>query len=297
MLQAELYAIHFANSEPSFYGRIPHIIDHLTYDKVNKKTGKVEKKRLSVYAKELYRVFKSIAGDRGACWQNRDNLADLANMSAGSITNAKNELTQKFHQLDGNPLITITEEKKRNPKNGTEYHKVVILDIWRWNNAFMGTRKFHQEENCNEKTYEQAPSPHDRAREAPSPHDSAPQGAPSPHDINKNPITKTKMFKEQQPVKTPDCSFEKENSVFSDRKNISPEDQAYDWFLKFGCDSKTAAFLSATYSVKDIIDASKYVEDMIDKKRKKRETIGNKIGYLRDALKNKRWIKKGKFDA
>lgn len=293
MLQAELYALYFQNPEPSYYSRIPHILDHLTYDEINPKTGKIEIKRLSVYAKELYRVFKSIAGDKGACWQNRNKLAELSNMSTGSITNAKKELCKNFHQLDKNPLITITKEKKKTPTNGTEYHKIIILDIWRWNNAYMGTRKFHKDEDPNNEDFEEARSPNDGLKEARSPNDGPNLGTRSPHDTNKKTITKTHMFKEQQPAAAYVRPFEKKENVPKEEKVSSPEDKAYDWFLELGCTSKEAAFFVGTYSISDIEKGCQYTRDYIAKNKKKGQTIKNKIGYLRTVMDKKYWLQKG----
>lgn len=108
---AECYTFHLQDEEPSFYSRIPHILSYLTYDYEDPKTKEKSVRHLSVYARELYRVIKSIAADKGACWTMRDNLAELANMSAGAISNAKWELQQKMHQLDESPLIMIEEAK------------------------------------------------------------------------------------------------------------------------------------------------------------------------------------------
>jgi len=118
----------------NYTSRIPNIIDHLTYNKVDEKTGKSVVKRLSVYAKGLYRVLKTVAGEDGVCLRNRDDLAELCNMSAGSVTNAKKELLQNFNELGGLPLIFIDDRQKRTSKNGTIYHAIVVLDIWNVNN-------------------------------------------------------------------------------------------------------------------------------------------------------------------
>ena len=251
MTPADLYAINFQNPEPRYYSRIPHILDHLTYEETDPKTGEKSVKRLSVYAKELYRIIKSIAGEQGAgaCWMNRTKLAELCNMSSASITNAKKELQQAFHQLDGNPLIKIEERKRQgvsesNTNYKTIYHCITILDIWRWNAAFMATKDLKKNIPL---------SPHDSAPPPMSPHDSAPQGPMSPHDTNKN--NKNHLFKEQQPAASADpvCS----PVVFSDADVPVPSDdeksKAFNWFTKIGCDVKSATFFVESFSAGQVI--------------------------------------------
>ncbi len=280
MTPAELYAFHFQSTEPKFYSRIPHIIDHLTYDEVDKDSGQVIIKRLSVHAIQFYRIIKSITGDEGICWQNRDKLAELANMSAGSVTNAKAELQKHFHQLDGNPLIKIDDGKKTTHTNGTIYHKVMILDIWKWNNAFMATLNVHKKK---------APSPNDGANQAPSPNDGAPLGAPSPGDTNNIKQNKNPLSKEQQPVAsaTAVCPLDKKEE---DVSVLEQKTQAFNWFIKIGCDVRSATHFVENFSIDDIKNASLYVKQMIEKKKTKNEIVPNVVGYLRKTLENKWWL-------
>ncbi len=246
------------------------------------------------HRKELYRVLTRIAGDNGACWMNRGNLAELCNMSDGSITNAKKELLQNFNELDGKKLIILEECKKAKieqgiKKNTTIYHKVMIADIWRYNRAYMATRKYMNED--------EAPSSHDSASQAPSSHDSVQQGALSPHDTKNNTVKENQLLKEQQPVdlSTPVCSLDLEEVVLS-IPNLSEEmdlkTKAFNWFMKIGCDERNALHFTNNFSCEDITNASIYVEKQIAKKKQKNEYIPNIIGYLRKTLENKYWVKK-----
>lgn len=282
---SEIYMINFQNPEPSYYTRIPNILSHLTYDWLNPKTQKMEVKRLSVYAKELYREMKDIGGKNNKCWMNRDNIAERCNMSEGMVTKCKEELCQKFHQLDGNPLISIIEKPRKKVVdgigiNGTNYHEITILNIWSWNNGFMATKKFHKEE---------APSPHDRATQAPSPHDGAQKGALSPHDTNKNNNNKNNLSKEQeQPVSSVDSvSFANQDSVSSDKKV-----QAYEWLIKNGCPEANASSIVKKFSCEDIIEASKYMEIQMKKNKIKGKVTENKVAYLQNVLNKRYWEKK-----
>lgn len=294
MTPADVYALHFQNSEPKYYSRIPHILDHLTYDETDPETGNVIIKRLSIYAIQLYRVIKTIAGDEGACWQHRDKIAERANMSAGSVTKAKEELQKSFHQLDGSPLIKVEEVKKTSQTNGTVYHKLFILDIWKWNNAFMATLSFHKKE---------ALSPNDTAKPALSPNDTAPQGALSPGDTTKNKQNKNPLSKEQQPADESAsvrscCPLDMSISSVSVDPPPSeiPEDklQAFNWFTKIGCDIQSALYFIKTFTEEDIRSASQYVEQQLLRKKQKNETIPNIIGYLRRTLENRWWIPRPK---
>lgn len=284
MTPSELYASQFQSAEPKFYTRMPNIIDHLTYDFIDKKTGQTIKKRLSVYAKELYRAIRNIAGEDRSCWRSRDNLADLCNMSSGSVTNAKEELQQKFHQLDGNPLIIVNKKEKKTSTGSTIYHVSTIVNIWPWNNAYMATLKYQKEI--------EALSPHDGVEEALSPHDGAPPEALSPHDTNNITNNNISLYKEQEPPKlsVSVCPLDKECSV--PPGGSSTEDQkarAFSWFIQIGCDIRTATSLVESYSLEEIRKASRYVEVQMHIKKKKNQTLGNIVGYLRKTLENKWW--------
>jgi hypothetical protein len=280
---AEIYRFHLQSSEPNFYGRMPHILSYLTYDHTDAETGIITVRKLSVHAKELYRVIKQIASDTGKCWANRDTLAELCNVGAGTITKAKDELLQAFHQLEGNPLIQVTKKPKKTVKEGkilnsTVYDTIVVLDIWKFNNAFMKTRAYH---NC------EAPSCDDSVEEAPSCDDSARQRAPSAHDTNKNPISITHLSNEQQPtaVADPVCSLKTKKRLFpSDAKK-----QAYEWLIKQGWVESTAYRLSINYTTQDLVSASGYMQEMIKKKKKE---ILNKQKYLQTVLNERFWEKR-----
>lgn len=280
---SEIYVINFQNPEPLYYTRIPNILSHLTYDWLNPKTEKMEVKRLSVYAKELYREMKDIGGKNNKCWMNRDNIAERCNMSEGMVTKCKEELCQKFHQLDGNPLITIIEKPRKKVVdgigiNGTNYHEITILNIWPWNNGFMATKKYHKEE---------APSPHDRADPAPSPHDIAQQGALSPHDTNKN--NKNHLFKEQeQPVSSVCSVFDKNKDFVSSDKKV----QAYEWLVKNGCSEGNASSIVKKFTCEDIIEASKYMEIQMKKNKAKGKVTENKAAYFQNVLNKRYWENK-----
>lgn len=290
MTPSELYSLHFQNSDPKFFSMMPHILDHLTYDEIDLQTGNKVIKRLSIFAIQLYRIIKIIAGEHGACWQNRDKLAELANMSTGSISKAKEELQKNFHQLDGNSLIKLEEVKKSNSKNGTTYHRIIIQDIWRWNNAFMGTLNIRRNE---------APSPNDGAKPAPSPNDGAPQTALSPGDTNNNNANNTPLSKEQQPVDNVQCPMSTVCSLNQESivppappDEVTHRTEAFNGLMRIGFEITAATYLSENNPPEDLINAAIYYQKQKQKRASKGEEIKNPPGCYRDILKKRYWEKK-----
>ena len=84
----------------------------------------IDDMNLDPYAFRLYVHLRRVAGEKGACWQSTDTLAETCNMSAGAVSNAKKELAERG-------LITIEQRAK----NGTHYHHITITDIWKQNFA------------------------------------------------------------------------------------------------------------------------------------------------------------------
>jgi hypothetical protein len=111
-----------------YYATVPHLIDDAN---------------ISVYAYRLYGHIKRVAGDSGACYQNTTTLAKACNMSAGSVSKAKQELSDAG-------FITI---EKMTSKNG-EYDHITIQDVWVKN---MNTYTASSPD-------EQGSSPHERRR-------------------------------------------------------------------------------------------------------------------------------------
>jgi len=282
-LLAEQYICALDNLEASNYTQMPNIVDHLTYDDINPDTGVLTIKRLSVYAIQLYRVIRNIAGQEHVTWRNTDNLAELANMSKGQVANCKKELLQKFHQLDGNSLIEIVEQKKTNwdnnghKVNGIIYHKINVRNVWGYNRAFFILRKIEKA----------ASSPHERAHSASSPHERASQGASSPGERNKKQSSKTPLSKEQHSTAeaVSVCSLEKEEGFVS----IDNQTRMFNWLLQIGCDVLGATAIVSNFTQQDLYQASGYVKKMIPKMKEKNKPITNIIGYLRKTIENRWW--------
>lgn len=295
---AEIYAEQFQVTEPKYYTRVPNIIDHLTYSV--EKDGKIVKKRLSVYAKELYRVIRMIASDGGADWHTTEHLAEIIGCSVGSIVNAKEELLKPMDQLDGSPLIkedrrSVMRDIGNGKKIKTTLCTRTIICIWSWNNAFMATIKHQNKfgripDSCGE-----SGQPPDSCGE------SAPPGPHSCGEANKNPNNKSPLFKEQQPAAeaasvSSVVSLDMSNSSVlvsgNSSKSSDEKAKAFNWFMKIGCDIRSSTYFVESFTSDDIKNASMYVEKQIAKKKAKNDYIPNIIGYLRKTLENKWWIPK-----
>lgn len=268
------YLVALKNGEPSNYTMVPNIIDHLTYDEIDSE-GKIVTKRLSVYATHLYRVLRSVAGQENATWKNTENLAEISNMSVGQIVKCKKELMQKFHELEGQPLIEITERKKCTFKsgeklNGTVYHLVSINNIWGFNRAYFYMKKL----------LKQADSPHEPAGMADSPHESALEEAHSLSERNKITNTNTPLSKEQDSTAeaVSVCSLDPGDVV------VSEQTRMFNWLMQIGFDILSAKSIIDNFTSKDLFHASGYVQKIMQKKK-----ISNIVGYLRKTLENRWW--------
>jgi len=284
---ADLYAFEFQNPEPKYYTRIPNILDHLTY-----KNEKGEVKRLSVYAKELYRIIRMIASDHGCCWYTTKNLAEKIGCSAGAVCNAKKELMMQMIQLDGNPLII--EKRKSTPKivNGIVTSRrdlctYTLMDIWRWNNAYMATLKYQVEPEILDETdsYSESVGGTDSCGESVS------QGTDSCGEPNNNKKNNIPLSLKQQPTAEADVSISsKEKDLVYGEKQV----EAFNWLMKIGMKMGAAYTLVQQYSYEEIDLASAYLESQLNKKKRKGENIPNKIAYLINTLQNRYWEKVAK---
>jgi hypothetical protein len=280
-LLAEQYAFALENSEPSNYTMRPNVIDHLTYDEIDEKTGEKIVKRLSVFACHLYTVMRSIAGNENVCWRNTENLAEIANMSEGAVIKCKKELQQKFHQLDGNPLISITEHKKvkevKGKKIGYIYHKTLIKNIWNYNRAFFFLKK-------NKVSTD---SPHEPDGGSDSPHEPDSRRSDSPGERTNTSCSNTPLYKEQHSTAeaVSVCSSDPVDSV------VSSQTRMFNWLMQMGCDILGASTITQNFSQQELSLASGYVQKMIPKMKEKNKPITNIIGYLRKTLEGRWWEK------
>lgn len=98
---------------------------------------------LSPYAFRLYCHLRRVAGESGACWQSTATLAAHCGISAGSISQAKKDLTDKG-------LISIDEKSGA----GGIYHHITITDVWERNHQHYQPESVHQM-NANPKSVHQ----------------------------------------------------------------------------------------------------------------------------------------------
>lgn len=284
---SELYAEQFQNPEPKFYTRVPNIIDHLTYEVVVK--GKKVRKRLSVYAKELYRIIRMIASDNGACWNSTQSLAKKIGCSVGSVVNAKKELLMPMDQLDGSPLVIETRKKllKKNP-DGTNFATILctrtIIDIWKWNNAYMATLKYQNQYGSTD-SYDESVDSTDSCSE------SVFLGTDSCGERNNISLNKIPLFKEQQPTADADpvclSKMEKKRMSLSDSQI-----KVLDYLIKEGLEEKASLDIARKFNSEELKEALKYCIEQFKKNKNKGKQVPNRWGYLRSCLNGRYWENK-----
>lgn len=138
-----------------YFVQIPNMIDDL---------------KLSPYAFRLYVHLKRVAGDNGQCWQSTKTLSEACNMSAGTVTKAKDELKE-------NNLIRIAYVEHERP--GRAYHMITVEDIWLENSIKYGQSSRSDNQSSPRELYS-SPS----------------ELQSSPHELKNNPIKKNQLRRE-----------------------------------------------------------------------------------------------------
>ncbi len=131
-------------SEPSHYEMRPSILNFLTYiDSHQDEQGNqiFYRKRLKPIHIEVYMALKRLAGKQ-VCMRTTEYISRLAGCSPTSVVDAKKVLSQSFEQLDGKPLIEISEKytatrDEDKTINKKPVHLINIKNIWPWNNLYM----------------------------------------------------------------------------------------------------------------------------------------------------------------
>ena len=280
---AEQYAYHFENPEPKFFTQIPNIIDHLTYT-IGKGKDKVTK-RLSIYAKELYRIIKMIASENGKCWSKGETLALRMGCSTGKVSQAMKELLMPIDQLDGSPLIKEERRYKQQIRdNGTKFAVPLctrtIVCIWKWNNAFMATVKFQNQYGETDEVMNDTDSCGETASRV----------TDSCGEANNNLSNKIPLLKEQQLTESDDpdpvCLSKIEKRILSFSEN---QRYCLEFLLKNGFKEKSALDLCEKYSPDEIGKASTYFNKQNAKNKSKGKMIEDQCGYFVGILKGRYW--------
>lgn len=290
---SEIYANHFQTTEPNFYTRVPNIIDHLTYTVI--KDGEKQVHRLSVYAKELYRVIRMIASDYGKSWHTMDDLAEKIGCSKSKVSEAHQELLQPMDQLDGSPLIHIERKNKKITSDnghqcGTVYFIRTIINIWPWNNAFMATIKYQNKYGRIVDDEEPSCSPCEPVSGSCSPCEPVHLGSCSPCERNNNTGKKNPVLEEQQPTEASASAHVCSSKTQKAKMFLSPEQsKAYDWMIEKRCNPNAALKIVKTYCSQEIQHASAYLMNQLTKNKSKGVQIPNIWGYFTSILKGRYW--------
>jgi len=91
---------------------------------------------LTPYELTLYAHLKQTAGDGGQCWKSTGTLARETGMSAGTISKAKDGLTESRPELAGKSLIAVRKEPGHN--GGKPRHYITLTDVWPENMTLRG---------------------------------------------------------------------------------------------------------------------------------------------------------------
>jgi len=291
---SEQYAYQFQNAEPKSYTRVPNIIDHLTYTVIDGKKKTV--KRLSVYAKELYRIIRMVASDNGVCWNCTESLALKIGCSVGMIVKAKKELLQPMDQLDGNALIIEKrkskklEDKKDGRKFGTTFCVYTVINIWAWNNAFMATVKFQNQYGRQEQVMNDTDSCGESLVDTDSCGESDHLGTDSCGERNNISLNKISLFRKQQPTESHDpdsvCLSKIEREIMS----LSAEQRnSFEALIQNDFDEKSAIKLAKKYSPLEFEKAAEYYKKQKSKNKSKGKNIADKCAYFVGILQRRYW--------
>jgi hypothetical protein len=289
----EQYAYHFENPEPKFFTQIPNIIDHLTYTIV--KDGKKTTERLSIYAKELYRIIKMIASEDGKCWSKGETLALRMGCSTGKVSQAMKELLMPMDQLDGSPLIKEERRYKQMVKdNGVKFAAPLctrtIVCVWRWNNAFMATVKFQNQYGYTDEVMNETDSCGETVGGTDSYGETASRVTVSCGEANNNLSKNIPLLKEQQPTESDDpdpvCLSKIEKAIMS----LSAEQRnSFEGLIKSDFEEKAAIDLAKKYSPVEFTKAFEYFKKQKAKNKSKGNQIEDERAYFVGILKGKYW--------
>lgn len=127
----------------------------------------------------LYAYLKKVAGESGVCWKSRATIAKEIKMSAGMVSKCKDALAMPRPELNGKPLIVVSEQMQN---GGNANHSITITDIWPENMAELERIRL-----------EKARSQSDGVNVTRSPHDARGHtvtSTRSPHDHKEEPLKK-----------------------------------------------------------------------------------------------------------
>lgn len=315
--------------EPRHYERIPAILDYLTYieQELDEETGELNwyRKRLTPTQKDIYRIVKQkCQGGQSVCFATQKHIADQAECSNNAVVEASRVFSLAFEQLDGSPLV-LCEKKyvltKRSKEDGQDV-KVnkrpvnisSLVDVWRWNNAFMDTAdrtKFPERkqritekeaELSIEKMRQQSISSavHNSGAELKNQHSPKAQlkNQRSAQGSRSGSVENSTVFKQHVPIqhasKRQDTTAEPVSAVQIAllRSDVgvafTSESSAVAWLGQFGFQRKAITELM-NYPLHELHAGVIHARRTLDKNGFK----GTATGFLISTMKNKWWMPKG----
>lgn len=245
--------------------------------------------KLDPYEKALYLEYKRVAGDKGACWQSNQTIAENLQMSIRKLQSTKQVLAKPRKELNGKSLITITPRKRDD--NGDTSDLVTIVDIWEENALmFLETRK------------KERGTPH--APDAPPPvHDMHPPGAPG---APKEEHSKKNNIKKDNVRTMPYSKKKRESegarflkSLTKEQRELHDKVVAYkpNWGDPPKSEDVCAWFLAKKYTLEQVATALKVYQQDAAEAQAKGRVINNMGGSIVSAIKNRRAPKNQDFEA
>jgi hypothetical protein len=145
----------------------------------------VKMKARSVYDVAVWDAIKEVAGENGECFLSSENLAALAMVSVGQLSDSRKYLIE-VGLLEG-------EIRKRSEHGQAMWH-LRIPDLWEenmtlmssltWREKYEAFRQRDKKQPALESLHHMKPSPHEGK---PSPHEGSSPQKPSPHETEEEP--------------------------------------------------------------------------------------------------------------
>jgi hypothetical protein len=271
-----------------------NVIDHTWPFIVVKENGKPDHIAITLLAHIVY-WYRPVYHHNpdGSIILGKKYKADILQRSYSEIEDmlglTKREAQEAFQRLE--VLGFVTRELRTIDANGQKISNVLFL---RLNHQLLAQRRDEYLKKCISSYAKKDEGIRQKGQ----------GGTPNVTTYTENTTQTTQ--KEQQTVKAVPVVSAVPSEVFVDSfpsevpidepKEIDPitekKAKACNWFVNIGCDIKTAIYFTETYTLEDIQKASLYVEQQLQKKKAKNETIGNIVAYLRKTLEGKWWLKK-----
>lgn len=303
----------YKTTEPSYYERIPAILDHVTFissEIDSQGLLRWYRKRLSPTTKEVYRAIKNRAGKQNKCWKTLEHIAEQVGCSKKSVIKAKKELSESFEQLQGTSLINVdikrvkTFDDQGTALNTRETHTISIEHIWGYNDEYMKTHGHEYTPMSQEITEREAliaiekmrqptmddyaHNPEAECKKEPSRGSRVQKETPLPGGQSAKVHSKQTTLTDPSALEADYTADAASASHINENlfEAFDDEGSAAKHLRQMGCDKSFTHWIIENFSLGDVLQAILYLSDCQKKKR-----IPNPQAYLRKIL-NGGWYRK-----